>query len=176
MCARYSYEGRKKIAKIMKPFIRRARHEDAKEIIECHIRSIREVCAKDYNEAQIAAWSGRDFQETRWHQTMNKDFVWVVADDSGKVHGFGHLEIAAKPPARIAGLYFAPEVIGKGLGREMITLMRDECRKKGISDVDLMSTKTSKEFYQKMGFSSLGLRVHQLGGQNIECYEMIAKI
>lgn len=44
--------------------IRRAQHKDALEIIDSHVRSIREICEKDYTPEQIEAWAGRNFKLT----------------------------------------------------------------------------------------------------------------
>lgn len=107
----------------MNYIIRRATHQDAKRIIEAHRRSIREVCSKDYNQEQIAGWSGRNFKEERWCQTIDKDFVWVISNDTQNIFGFGHLKFIENAQAEIAGFYFIPEVIGRGFGKQLIQLM-----------------------------------------------------
>lgn len=158
--------------------IRRARPENATGIIASHRRSIRELCAKDYNPAQIAAWSGRDFQETRWHQTMSKDFVWVIANDREDIFGFGHLQfLEDKPEANLVGLYFVPEAKGLGFGRELFDLMKNECLAKHVKVVSLTSTKTSKSFYEKMGFSQQGdISQVKMGDQILDVYKMRATL
>jgi len=158
------------------PFkIRRAKHEDAAGIIGSHRRSIREVCSRDYNPLQVAAWSGRDFQEERWRQTMDKDFVWVVVDENEKIFGFGHLVLRENSPGKLAGLYFVPEVVGLGLGRKIFELMVEECKRAGVTELLLSATKTAKNFYEKMGFVQLGpILSIQIGGEMVECFEMKA--
>ncbi len=153
--------------------IRRALHHDAKGIIATHRRSIRELCQRDYTEAQIAAWSGRDFKEERWHASIDKDMVWVIADTADNIFGFGHLEFPDNKPARLAGLYFAPEVLGFGYGRKIVELMKAECRNKSIFTVDLLATKTAKRFYERMGFVQDGESTQApMGDQWIECFKM----
>lgn len=153
--------------------IKRAVHHNAKGIIEAHRRSIREVCSKDYNTEQIAAWSGRDFREDRWCQTMDRDFVWVVTDTTEKIFGFGHLKIRENSEAEIAGLYFVPELIGVGLGKNLVRIMFDVCGSKAISKVVLSATKTAQSFYQSCGFVQIGgTSSIQIGGQIIECLNM----
>jgi N-acetylglutamate synthase-like GNAT family acetyltransferase len=153
--------------------IRRALHADAAKIITAHQRSIREICSKDYPPEQIEAWAGRDFREDRWHQTMDKDFVWVISDLDLNVYGFGHLQIRENAEAEIAGLYFAPEVIGKGFGKKLMAIILDECRNKEVKTILLTATKTAKSFYQSAGFQQVGeARLIGLGGQKIECFDM----
>lgn len=152
--------------------IRRARKEDASKIISAHRRSIREVCSRDYSPEQIAVWSGRDFQEARWHQTMDLDIVWVIADSVENIFGFGHLQIKGDC-AELMGLYFVPEAIGRGFGKQMIGLMLKECESKAVQSVSLTGTKTAKKFYEAVGFQQVGsMKEVPIGGQPIEVFDM----
>jgi putative acetyltransferase len=154
--------------------IRRAKPADAEGIIAAHRRSIREVCYKDYTPAQIAAWSGRNFQVEHWHDTIPKDLVWVVVDTGDKIYGFGHLHFRPdSTAARLAGLYFVPEVLGVGHGRALVRFMKAACRQRGCKSIDLVATITSKAFYEKMDFQQVGeITTMQMQDQWIECYNM----
>ncbi|MBX3039781.1 MAG: GNAT family N-acetyltransferase [Bdellovibrionaceae bacterium] len=153
--------------------LRRARHEDASSIITAHRRSIREICSQDYTPEQIEAWAGRNFQEDRWHKTMDRDFVWVVTDAEGIVRGFGHLQTPDLVQAEIAGLYLAPEVVGQGAGHQLVQLMIEECRKQGLQRIRLLATLTAKRFYQSCGFQTSADRSSiEMGGVKIDCLPM----
>lgn len=132
--------------------LRPARPEDAEGIIRAHVRSIREVCARDYTPEQIHAWSGRDFSADIWRETISHDQVWVVASQDDSVHGFGHLTLKAPGLAEISGLYFAPEAMGHGLGRKMINLLVAAAMKHGARSLILQSTITAQGFYERLGF------------------------
>lgn len=153
--------------------IRRALHSDAAKMINAHRRSIREICFKDYNPEQIEAWAGRDFREEHWHKTMDRDLVWVISDSENNIHGFGHLKFRENTEAEIAGLYFAPEVVGKGLGKKMAAIIFEECQKNNVKTVFLCATKTAKAFYQSVGFQQVGEEsTIDLGGHKLACYNM----
>ena len=153
--------------------IRRAHHEDAANIINAHRRSIRELCSKNYSSEQIAAWSGVNFQEDRWCQTMDQDMVWVISDSHNKILGFGHLQFQGDSEAEVAGLYFVPEVTGQKFGKQMVNLMFEECRNRNIQTVHLSATKTAKAFYENVGFKQIGpQRSVKIGGKDIECFNM----
>lgn len=153
--------------------IRRAQHSDAAHMINAHKRSIREICAKDYNPEQIKAWAGHDFRVDHWHKTMDRDLVWVVSESENNIYGFGHLKLRENAEAEIAGLYFAPEAIGKGLGKKMAALIFEECRKNKVKTVYLCATKTAKAFYESVGFKHDGeASTIALGGQKLECFNM----
>lgn len=153
-------------------YIRRALHSDASAIIDSHIRSIREVCSKDYTPEQIAAWSGRDFKIERWCETIDKDYVWVVEVDS-KVRGFGHFSLKEGKVGEIRGLYFAPECRGLGAGKKLFKLIEDEAKRNDIVELQLNGTITAKPFYESCGFKQVGDACGlELGGVQIPCFFM----
>lgn len=88
----------------MNYIIRKATHKDVKGIIEAHRLSIRDVCSKDYNQDQIAEWSGINFKVNRWCQTMDKYLVWVISDELKNIFGFEHLKLFKDSQTEIAGL------------------------------------------------------------------------
>ena len=156
--------------------IRKARPQDAARIIQTHIRSIREICALDYNPEQIAAWSGRDFTEANWHKSIERDVVYVIADDADNIFGFGHISFPRPGEAYIAGLYFVPEAQGKGLGREIVQLMINQALKKSVKVIKLHATKTALKFYIKVGFTVMGESFIAMADQEVECITMVMKL
>ena len=109
---------------------------------------------------------------------MSKDLVWVIANEQEEIFGFGHLQfLNDKPEANLVGLYFVPEAKGKGLGRELFNLMKNECFAKNVKVVSLTATKTSKKFYEKMGFSQQGeIAEIKMGDQILGVYKMRATL
>ncbi len=87
---------------------------------------------------------------------MDTDFAWVISDQANNIYGLGHLKFRQDSEAQIAGLYFVPEVIGKGLGKSLVQIMFTECRSKRTKAVILSATKTAKCFYQSVGFEQIG--------------------
>jgi ribosomal-protein-alanine N-acetyltransferase len=137
-------------------FVRRARFGDEEGIHEAHMRSIKEVCSKDYREDQIAAWAGRKFSADGRKKSILEHDQWVV-EKNGKIEGYGHLVLNHKESsAEVYGLYFTPEVQGQGFGREMFSYMKELCQLEGIKGLKLSSTVTSKKFYEKVGFRQFG--------------------
>lgn len=152
--------------------IRRAQHSDAEAIIDSHVRSIREICAKDYTPEQIEAWSGRKFKPELWWQTIDRDLVWVVELDS-KVRGFGHLALMDEESAEVLGLYFSPELKGLGAGKELFQVLKTEAQSHQIKKMQLIATITAKTFYEKFGFlQSAGQSSIEMRGVDIPCIPM----
>ncbi len=152
--------------------IRRAIHEDAEAIIETHVRSIRETCFKDYTPEQIEAWAGRSFKKYLWCQTMDRDFVWSV-EIEGKVQGFGHLALMDEISGEIMGLYFTPELQGRGAGKKLLQIIKDEARIRGIKELNLYATITARKFYETQGFMQIpGDFSIEMRGVQIPCHPM----
>ena len=156
--------------------IRRARHSDAQGIIDVHIRSIREICSKDYTDSQIEAWAGRKFKPELWAQTMDRDFVWVV-ESEGLIYGFGQLAIMDEDHGEIQGLYFVPEVTGNGLGKKMFSEILKTSRDHHLKKLRLYSTITAKTFYEALGFlQNESDTTIDMRGVAIPCYPMELKL
>jgi len=70
--------------------IRRASTDDIDAIIRVHRASVTELCAKDYNVEQIAAWISKhstDAGKQRWADKIQNDFVWVTEGTRSCVTG-----------------------------------------------------------------------------------------
>jgi putative acetyltransferase len=155
--------------------IRRARPEDAREIHESHMRSIRELCAADYTAEEVNAWSGRFFNEDQRLRGIALEFVWVV-EAGGRVLGHGQMAVEEKEGQRVAyvrSLYFTPEVKGKGLGQELMRLMLEEAKRAGARRMVLESSLTSLGFYEKLGFRPTGPAMrYPVAGVGVRCVPM----
>lgn len=153
--------------------IRRATHEDALGIIDTHVRSIREICAKDYSSEQIRAWSGRKSRPHLWCQTIDRDYVWVVEDNDNQIFGFGHLARMDEEVGEMMGLYLAPELKGLGAGKQLIQTIFTEAQLLALKELQLLSTLTAFNFYKNFGFEKMeGQTSIEIQGVDIPCIPM----
>lgn len=165
------------------------------------MRSIREVCSKDHTLAEIQAWGGRPYDEARRRQIIAEHRVWVVQragidplireqNPNDPIHleapepadpGIsGWACLGLKPatdiqPARwhIYALYLGSEVLGLGLGRELVRLMLEEAQREGATEVTLESTITAHGFYKHCGFVDEGpMTTVEINGERIRCFPM----
>jgi putative acetyltransferase len=131
--------------------IRRAQSEDARGIMLVHSRSIREICGKNYSPEQITAWSAYLSKESLWQQKIERDYLWVIEDQS-QILGFSHLAIMNLELGEILGLYLLPEIKGQGQGKKLMEVILEESHKQRLCYLTLLSTLTAKTFYEKQGF------------------------
>lgn len=156
--------------------IRNAKVEEKPLVNEAHIRSIREVVARDYNQEQIDAWASLKYTDDVWQNSLANDHYRVVEID-GLIEGFCHSRIHKNGRGEIMGLYLAPNANGKGIAREMFEMARGWFRENGVNEVDVTATKTALGFYQRMGFELKGeAQDHAIRGVAIEAFCLTLKL
>ena len=152
--------------------IRPAKYEEMNAVNQMHVQSIRDLCSKDYRPEQIAAWSAVVYKEKNWHKSINEDFYRVLEID-GEIHGFCHATLHPDQSGEILGLYVSKNARGKGLGEKIFNKALEYLLSKNPSKLVISSTKTAKDFYQRMGFSVVGeMQTHDIRGVGIECFCM----
>lgn len=155
--------------------VRRAAAQDAEAIHRAHMRSIQEICAKDYSPQEIQGWGHRPYREDQRLASIKNDLVWVV-EDHGSIEGYGHLRIFEKEGVKrghIFGLYLTPKVVGKSLGKAIVELMKDEIKAAQVKRVSLEATITARDFYRKAGFVDAGPEMKvEINGAQISCFPM----
>jgi peptidase E/GNAT superfamily N-acetyltransferase len=155
--------------------VRRAAVHDAESIHRAHMKSIQEICSRDYSPQEIQAWGHRPYREDQRVGSIKNDLVWVV-EDKGSIEGYGHLKIVEKDGLKsghIFGLYLTPKVAGKFLGKAIVDLMIEELKSAKVKYVSLEATITAQNFYRKVGFVDAGPETTvEVRGTPIRCYPM----
>lgn len=152
--------------------IRRASLSDAYSIHEAHMKSIREVCSKDYPEESIQAWGHRQFNGEQRHKAILNDYVWIL-ESKGVIEGYGHLTDKGRGLFELTALYITSDFIGKGHGRRIFDLMVAKIKELGGQKLNFCSTITARDFYEKQGAHCVGeLKEMNMNGTGIKCYSM----
>lgn len=161
----------------MSIIMRRARLGDEEGIHSAHMRSINEVCAKDYTSQQIKAWGGRKFDSAAKKSLIENQYVWVVVKE-GSIEGYGLLHVdEEKKKAEIGALYLTKEILGLGLGHEILVQMKLIASELQFSEILLNSTHTAKDFYLRNGAIETDKeQIITIAGESIECWPMKIKL
>ena len=150
--------------------IRRADAEDAERILQTHLASINGLCARDYTQAERAAWTGP--KRAEWYvRAIEGGQALFVAEErqaDRRVVGFGQLD-----GDEILSLYVHADHAGRGVGRALLRALEDEARQRGITTLRLNSTLTARNFYVAHGYRILGQTTHPVGGNiKLRCVAM----
>ena len=152
----------------MKRFsIRLAAHEDRNEIFGVHGDSVRNLCTTEYTNEQIDMWlDGRD--PNMYLPATERGELWVAELDSAIV---GLVEVHGN---EVTKLFVSGAAAGSGAGKALMTRAIEHIREQGLTRIHLESTKTARDFYQKMGFTETGVGTFSHGGApvSLEIFKM----
>lgn len=132
--------------------LRNAEKKDAPAIADVWVRSIRNLCAPYYTDAQIASWTGSKTPEKILELIMESPF-FMVAEMDGRVVGFASCSDFREIQA---ALYVAPESTGKGTGRQLLTAYEEAAREHGLKTLHIHATVNGAGFYEKCGYERIG--------------------
>ncbi len=149
--------------------VRKYSEEDAEQKRRLHLKTIREVNARDYSDNQIEAWTTFDEENSVEKDTTER---WV-AEEEGKIVGFADY-IPGK--ARITGIYVHPDFLRQGIGSKLLEKVVEDARRKGIEELRCESSVTAKDFYSENGFEVVKEVVHETSGEELEAFEMKRKL
>jgi len=131
----------------MAPDIRLRRYvtEDLDAVIDVFQRAIREVSSKDYNPAQIAAWSTVDRAE--WEPWRLTRPTWVAVEGA-RVVGFSDLEA----DGCLDMMFVHPEYQGIGVASLLLRQVEEAALAQGFKRIFTEASKTARPFFARRGF------------------------
>ncbi|WP_167855881.1 GNAT family N-acetyltransferase [Natronospirillum operosum] len=138
----------------MAGIIRQAALSDAEAITGVLRRSIAELCRADHkgDEELLQQWLANKTPDNvaKWLGSGSTT-AWVAELDH-RVVGVGMLS----RPGEVLLCYVTPEVIGKGMGYQLLQCMLQAANGWGLKRVFLESTATAQNFYLCNGFEPAG--------------------
>lgn len=134
----------------MKYTVREATVEDAADICNLLIRSIRENCHEDHHgdEAILAGWLEGKTPENMARWIVSDEAETIVCDKGGAIIGLG--SVGANGTIHLC--YVDPEHKRCGVGTHLLNTMMHRAQDMGNNIVNLVSTATAKTFYEANGF------------------------
>ncbi|MFS0713157.1 GNAT family N-acetyltransferase [Microbacterium sp. 2P01SA-2] len=103
------------------------------------------------------------YAETGWAEWSPETFEralagsWVVCsarDDDGKLVGIGRLISDGALHAFVTEMIVATSARGAGIGSEILRMLVDESRRRGVSDIQLFAARGRAAFYERHGFAA----------------------
>ncbi|RAZ30512.1 GNAT family N-acetyltransferase [Microbacterium sp. SMR1] len=101
------------------------------------------------------------YAETGWAEWSPEAFEralagsWVVCsarDDDGRLVGIGRLISDGALHAFVTEMIVAESARGGGIGSEILRMLVDESRRRGVDDIQLFAARGRAAFYERHGF------------------------
>jgi putative acetyltransferase len=148
--------------------VRRAEPEDAEQICQVHILSVRELCKSDYTPEQIEAWVGKLKPEGHRQAIEQIDKSIFVAEVDGRIAGFSELF-----KNEVNAVYVHPSYSRQGVGKLLLNVVEQEAIAQYIKKLQLSASTNAKLFYQACGYQAIEYSSHVLrSGLKIPCVRM----
>ena len=125
--------------------VRRATAEDAAAVREIVLRALREVNARDYPASVIERLAATLPEKIA--ATLGQAQAYV-ATDAGRVVGTARLN-----GRTVTSVFVNPEDMGRGVGAKLLDAIESAARENSETTLELQSSVTAFEFYQKRGFA-----------------------
>jgi N-acetylglutamate synthase-like GNAT family acetyltransferase len=142
--------------------IRKAKIKDAEEISKLKIENIKSIVSKSYNKKwtnKLIEWSSVEHIK---NHIRNRDTFCMV--EKNKILGCIDLE-----GEKLGGFYVKSNLIGKGIGKNLLIFLEDYARKKKLKRLYLYSTKNAFNFYKKFGYKLIKKKAVEIDGvKNID--------
>lgn len=90
-------------------------------------------------------------------------FHFVARDDTGAVLATVIFKPVAEHCIKLRQMAVAPELHGKGVGRELVAFAEREAKNKGFRLVETNARITAQGFYEKMGYTPQGSLFIEVG-------------
>ncbi len=164
--------------------IRIAESDDLSTLRDLGISSFTSAYARFNTTENMHAYLSENFSEEKLLSEINAGEILVglqnetivaytklVIPDPSKIPGSNPLEIAR--------LYIDTQLIGKGIGVNMIAAIAEEARKRGCDSICLdvwQKNYRAINFYQREGFRIFGLTQFRLGDDVQDDFVMVRKL
>ncbi len=148
--------------------VRRATANDCAGILASHVAAIRELCAGDYSDTQLLAWSSRLTPDG--YLPAIESNLFLVAEHHAQVVGFAEFAIAS---GEVIAIYVHPKYSRQGVGTMLFHTVERHALEAGTGELYLSSSLTAVPFYERFGFLAGAQTSHRLGdGTEIPCVPM----
>ncbi|MDB5555681.1 MAG: yafP [Rhizobium sp.] len=125
--------------------LRRYVTTDLDGVIEVFQRAIREVACRDYDPAQVAAWSEVDRDD--WEPWRLTRPTWVAVRDE-KIIGFSDLEV----DGHLDMMFVHPEHQGIGVASMLLVTVEEAAWQQRLFRIFTEASITARPFFEKRGF------------------------
>jgi len=141
--------------------VRPAKVEDAEAAVEVVRRSITESCTADHrgDADTIATWLANKTVQHFVSWLANEDNHCVIAEARDGLLGVGVIQRSGE----VVLFYLAPSAQRRGIGKAIHHALEEKAKDWGLVTLKLDSTFLACQFYEKLGYRSVGAAQPRFG-------------
>lgn len=134
--------------------------EDAASLSALYEASVRELGAKRYSAAQIAAWASLTPSAEGLEAKMDDGRFRLVAEDASGLSAF----IDVEPNGHIDLLYAAPRAAGTGVAERLYRVAEQQAAEGGATRLYAEASELAQPFFERRGFITKARRDFDVAG------------
>lgn len=142
--------------------VRRYTIRDTEEILQLFYDTIHQVNIRDYTKEQVDAWTAVNMDIEVWINSLKSKLTYV-AEENGKVIGFGELEANG----HIDRFYCHKDFQGQGVGTKILEQIELTARDLEIKTLFVEASITARPFFEKNKFIILKKQEVERKGQKL---------
>lgn len=155
----------------MQTSIRKAHAGDAASAWEIRNAAILSQCQAHYPAELLEVWTSGEMTEQFVRFVVEHFYVATVRDE---VVGSGAVDLGS---GKLDGLFVRPDMMGRGVGRQIVAHLEAAARAAGLTRLTLDATLNAAGFYRRCGFvgETVGA-YHSPRGITLQCIPMVKRL
>lgn len=141
---------------------------DAEALAALFHQSVHQLAIRDYDAAQLAAWSPASPDARSYVQRATRSTLLVAVADDGGIIGYGDLD----GDGHVDHLYCHPDWAGKGVGSAILAALEKVAYDAGISRMHVEASEGARRLLDRRGFMLDARNEIMLGDVAIHNYRM----
>ncbi len=143
--------------------LRQAGPDDTPALLDVFQRSVHEVSASHYTQAQRNAWAPLQPDLDRW-QSRFVELTTVLAEREGKVAGF----VGYRLDGYIDMLFSAPGFTRKGVASQLFSAALSGLKARGVRELTTHASLLAQPFFLRHGFECVKHEVVERNGETLQ--------
>lgn len=99
-----------------------------------------------------------------YHQFLFKPNPTIILEDKGQIMGFSMIKVETESVGFLNFLFVEKDNLNNGYGKKLLSSIERKAKQINLKKIYLYSTEhaTKKKFYEKQGYTTLGLETHKI--------------